>query len=761
MPTDSSARTFSHADYSLVGKNTAWAIEHGLAEASWYTPPVAKDKMRALLQRRDGPAIRDTLIWFALIISSGVASYLLWQADSYWAIFTFLIYGALYASSSDSRWHETSHGTAFKTDWMNNALYEIASFMVLREASIWRWSHTRHHSDTIVVGRDPEIAIPRPTHVTMFFLAFFGIGAIRTYFKQSFLHLAGQLSASEKTFIPESEYGGVYLRARICLSIYLGVIALALYQQSLLPLMFIGLPVLFGSWLMPIYGHTQHAGLAENVLDHRQNCRTVHMNLVNRYLYWNMNYHVEHHMFPLVPYHNLPKLHELIKADLPTPYRSIWHAWCELLPAVLRQAKEPTYFVKRELPTPRSIATSSSVPHTFTAKGRPVDGWLEVCASHFLKTEDVLRFDHAQKTYAIYRINQGELYASAGMCTHGETHLAGGLVKGNLIECPKHNGRFDVTDGSPQRSPVCIALKTYRVREHDDKIFIALDTLNTSENAALPRYQFRVRHNENLTAFIKELVLDVEPGTPRPNYQPGQYLQIEIPAYEDIALGDLAPPYADLWQQHNISELHAQNPTPTRRNYSFASNPASDQELRFNVRLALPPRDEELPPGIGSSYVHNLKTGDKLSATGPVGDFLLKPGLAEMVYLGGGAGMAPLRSHLAYLFDTLQTDRRVSFWYGARTSEDIFYRDYFETLAEKHPNFSFHLALSNMPESIAENTLPIGYIHEVLYHSYLATHPNPAALEYYLCGPPLMLRAAQEMLKNLAVPEQQIAYDEF
>ncbi len=145
--------------------------------------------------------------------------------------------------------------------------------------------------------------------------------------------------------------------------------------------MFIGLPTLYGSWLMPIYGHTQHAGLAENVLDHRLNCRTVYMNPINRYLYWNMNYHVEHHMFPLVPYHNLPRLHELVKADMPTPYGSIWEAWREIIPAVLRQVKDPAYHVKRKLPTPTIRADAPATAHIFTAKGQPVNGWIEVCAS--------------------------------------------------------------------------------------------------------------------------------------------------------------------------------------------------------------------------------------------------------------------------------------------------------------------------------------------------------------------------------------------
>ena len=154
------------SDYRLNGKDTVLAIERGLAGAAWYASPVPRDSMRELQERRDGPAIRDSLLWFALLAFFGSCGYLLW--GSWWAVIPFAIYAVLYASVSDSRWHESLHGTAFKTDWMNNALYELASFMVLRESVSWRWSHTRHHSDTLIVGRDPEIIVQRPPNLAIF-----------------------------------------------------------------------------------------------------------------------------------------------------------------------------------------------------------------------------------------------------------------------------------------------------------------------------------------------------------------------------------------------------------------------------------------------------------------------------------------------------------------------------------------------------------------------------------------------------------------
>ena len=750
------------SDYSLVGKDSALAIEKGLAEAKWYTSPVPKQRMRELLQRRDGPAIRDTLIWFFLLGAFGLGGFLLW--GTWWAVIPFALYGVIYASSSDSRWHETSHGTAFKTDWMNNALYEIASFMVLRESVPWRWSHTRHHSDTIIVGRDPEIAVPRPANLWMIAITFINLPALRKYVISVALHCVGKVTPEEATYIPESEYGKVFVRARIYALIYAGVFALAIATGSILPLMYIGLPSFYGAWLMVIYGLTQHAGLAENVLDHRLNCRTVYMNPVSRYLYWNMNYHVEHHMFPLVPYHQLQKLHELVKADMPTPYNGLAEAYREIIPTVLRQVKDPAWHVKRKLPTPTNRTEAPSTAPVFTTAKQPAaDGWIEVCASDQLQKEDVIRFDHEGRTYAIYCTADGRLYATDGICTHGNAHLADGMVKGTVIECAKHNGRFDMRDGSPQRVPACVALKTFAVREREGKLVFDLNSAGGLGMTQPPKtYTFRVVSNDNVATFIKELVLVPDSISPRLTYQPGEYLQFDIPAYPERNLRDVdvKAPYSEVWRAQHVYDSASANGAPCRRNYSFATNPATDAVLRFNIRIATPPRGQDCYAGVGSSYVFGLKPGDTVTAIGPFGDFHIKNTQREMVYLGGGAGMAPLRSHLAYLFETQKTTRRVSYWYGARSLQEIYYQDYFAEMARRNDNFSFHIALSEpLPgDQWAGRT---GFIHEVLKQDYLDRHPDPTAIEYYLCGPPLMIRAATNMLKEYGVPPAQIVYDEF
>ena len=336
-------------DYSLVGPEAEAAERNGLVSAAWYTCLVPRKQLKELIRREDGPAIRDTLIWFAGLALSGVLAYHFWGS---WLCFPFFaLYGVLYGSASDSRWHECSHGTAFKTRWMNDVVYNIACFMIMREPTIWRWSHTRHHTDTIIVGRDPEIITPRPPDVLALALNIFALKNTYTFFGKLFLHAGGRLTDEEMTFVPAMERSKVRGVARIYLAIYALVLIACVYERSILPAMFIGLPTLYGAWLSVYFGVTQHLGLAEDVLDHRLNSRTVHMNPFFRFVYWNMNYHVEHHMFPMVPYHALPKLHEAIKADCPEAYSSTIAAYREILPALLRQLRDPHYFVKRELPS--------------------------------------------------------------------------------------------------------------------------------------------------------------------------------------------------------------------------------------------------------------------------------------------------------------------------------------------------------------------------------------------------------------------------
>jgi fatty acid desaturase len=347
-PTPAERATDRCGDYSLIGPCTERAAAQGLVAAEWYHTNVPRARMKELMRRRNGPAIRDTVIWFAVLAGLALGGYWFW--GSWVCVPFFLGYAVLYGSASDSRWHESGHGTAFRTAWINDVLYQIASFMNAKEPTFWRWSHARHHTDTIIVGRDREIAAMRPPNVRRLLLNILGLADAVSTARSVARHATGRLTDEELTFIPESERGRVRREARAWVVIYLGVVAAAIALRSWLPLVYIGLPLVGGRWLAHLFGISQHAGLAENVLDHRLNSRTIRMNPVFRFIYWNMNYHVEHHMFPMVPYHALPRLHAELRHDMPPPCPSLLAAYREILPTLWRQLHDPGYHIRRELP---------------------------------------------------------------------------------------------------------------------------------------------------------------------------------------------------------------------------------------------------------------------------------------------------------------------------------------------------------------------------------------------------------------------------
>ena len=744
-------------DYSLLGKNAKLSVEKGLAEASWYTSPVSREKMRELLVRKNGPAIRDTILWFGLIFGSAALVVVLW--GTWWFLLPYLVYTVLYSSTSDSRWHESSHGTAFRSGWMNNALYEIASFMVLRQSTVWRWSHTRHHSDTLVRGRDPEIAAPRPPNIKGIIMNFFALRSAPAELRKIFIHASGRIDKEVATYLPHSEYRKVYWKARIYLLIFALVITASIVFRTPLPVMFIGLPTLFGTWLMPLYGLTQHAGLSENVLDHRLNCRTVYMNRVNRFLYWNMNYHIEHHMFPLVPYHALPRLHEEMKNDCPPAYGGIAEAFREIIPTLRKQVKDPSYFVVRTLP--EGAGTGIQPGHLFKASMDEADenGLVRICHVDDLVSGEVVRFDLDDQTFAVYKLGEGRYYMTEGVCTHGNSHLSDGLIVGEQIECSKHNGRFNISDGSPQRLPVCDGLRSYEV--HVNEMHLCLDVGLARQGDEAESHKFRVVSNQNLATFIKELVLEPFPGSGEFKYQPGDYMKVEIPSHQTgFGSFEIDEPYRKSWKELNAFRYHAFNAIRTRRNYSLATNPDQDKVLKFNVRIALPPMGVNCYAGLGSTYVFNLKPGDMVKTTGPFGEFHINESEREMVFVGGGAGMAPLRSQISWLFESQQSKRRVSYWYGARSESELFYEDYFRGLEAAHGNFDFHVALSDSGDHKNE-LYHLGFIHDILEKEYLFGQENIQDKEFYLCGPPAMIEALRVLLNKYQVTAEQVRFDEF
>ncbi|HLO58668.1 MAG TPA: NADH:ubiquinone reductase (Na(+)-transporting) subunit F [Bacteroidales bacterium] len=286
------------------------------------------------------------------------------------------------------------------------------------------------------------------------------------------------------------------------------------------------------------------------------------------------------------------------------------------------------------------------------------------------------------------------------------------------------------------------------------------------EVLGIKKWECEVVSNRNVATYIKEFVVKLPPGEEL-HFKSGGYIQIDVPQYEmsfrDI---EVEPQFRDEWDKTKMWDLKMKNTTETFRAYSMANHPAEGNIIMLNIRIATPPYDrvacmfKNVPPGICSSYIFSRKPGDKVMISGPYGEFFIKDTNNEMVYIGGGAGMAPLRSHIFHLFQTLKTGRKVSYWYGARSKKEIFYEEDFRRIEKDFPNFKFNIALS---EPVAEDrwTGYTGFIHQVLYEQYLSKHDAPEDIEYYLCGPPMMNDAVQKMLYDLGVPDEMVDFDDF
>ena len=276
------------------------------------------------------------------------------------------------------------------------------------------------------------------------------------------------------------------------------------------------------------------------------------------------------------------------------------------------------------------------------------------------------------------------------------------------------------------------------------------------------KWECTVRSNHNRATFIKELVLELPEGE-EVDFKSGGYIQIEVPPHElEYKTFDIEDEYHEDWDKHDLWRYKSVVDETVTRAYSMANYPGEKGIIMLNVRVASPPprAPEGTPPGKVSSYVFDLKPGDKVTISGPYGEFFIKDTDAEMVYIGGGAGMAPLRSHIFELFKNLKTGRKVSYWYGGRSKRELFYLDQFEEIEKQFPNFKMHIALSEpMPED--NWTSYQGFIHQVLLENYLSTHPAPEDIEYYICGPPMMLQAVLKMLDDLGVEPANIAFDDF
>ena len=282
----------------------------------------------------------------------------------------------------------------------------------------------------------------------------------------------------------------------------------------------------------------------------------------------------------------------------------------------------------------------------------------------------------------------------------------------------------------------------------------------------IQKWECTVESNDNIATYIKELVVKMPEGE-KLKFKSGSYIQIDVPptvsSYSDMEIGD---EYKTEWEQNNMFALKAESSEYITRAYSMANHPAEDDRIMLNVRVATPPFDPKkktfkaVNPGICSSYIFTLKPGDKITMSGPYGEFFIRETQNEMMFIGGGAGMAPMRSHIFDQFLTKRTNRKATFWYGGRSLRELFYIDEFEAIQKEFPNFSFDVALSApLPED--NWTGKTGFIHQVIFDNYLKNHPNPEDIEYYICGPQVMSNAVIAMLENLGVSREMIFFDDF
>lgn len=287
------------------------------------------------------------------------------------------------------------------------------------------------------------------------------------------------------------------------------------------------------------------------------------------------------------------------------------------------------------------------------------------------------------------------------------------------------------------------------------------------EILGVKKWECTVVSNRNVATYIKEFVVRLPEGETL-DFKSGGYIQIDVPKidvdFKDMVIED---EYRPEWERYGMFNLKMNNPEPTFRAYSMANHPAEGNIVMLNIRIATPPFDrvnggfQKLNPGICSSFIFSRKPGDKVMVSGPFGEFFLKKNENEMMFIGGGAGMAPMRSHLFHLFHTVkETKKKVSFWYGARSWREVFYYEEFMDIQNRFPNFSFNLALSD-PQPEDNWTGNKGFIHQVIYDQYLSKHDEPEEIDYYLCGPPMMNSAVNKMLYDLGVPDENVLFDDF
>jgi len=439
----------------------------------WYSCTVDREELLKLMERSNKKGIVQVTLHFTILILLGVLSYNL--IGTYWMYPAFFAYGTVYCFLNHVM-HETHHRTPFKSNGLNEFVHWITAFAHGAEPIFDRWGHAQHHTYTYFPDVDPEVPSARPIKISIIVGQFFGIGIIRPI--PIIKHALGIVDDYTKNLVPESDWKKMIWSSRLWVLAYLAIIGFSIYFLTLLPLIFTLFARFYGAFIPSMLNHTQHVGLEENVYDHRLNTRNVKINRILSFLYWNMEYHIEHHMYPGVPFHALPKLNNLVKDQLPKPYKSVWAAYKEMIPTILKQQKESDFHVTPILPEEKSTNSKTEFNKREETIFQDSEAkWISSIKIDDLKSNDVLPFKYNDTDYAIYKLD-GHFFASTAKCTHAGALLSKGIVIDNTIECPAHQGRFDIKTGKATHSPACDHLQTFPTREKDGYIYIGLPLIS-------------------------------------------------------------------------------------------------------------------------------------------------------------------------------------------------------------------------------------------------------------------------------------------
>lgn len=448
--------------------------DYGDVLQRWYKCDIPRSELRELMQRNDRDGIVRVGLFFAILVGLGYFAY--HSIGHWWMIPAFFAYGTVYCFLNHIM-HETHHRTPFKSKWLNDCVHWVCGFCHGAEPIYDRWAHTQHHTYTYFYGLDPEVLTRRPANLWTLLGSYVGIGVIRPL--PILKHALGIKTPQAIEYAPESDWPKMVWSARCWLLGYGLIIISCIVFNRMLPLVFTLFARFYGAFIPTALNNTQHVGLEVNVYDHRLCTRNVKVNPILSFFYLDMQYHIEHHMFPGVPFHALSKLHEKIKSQLPPTYSSTFAVYKELIPTVLRQQKDPAYHVIPALPDAEAVdsdvALSEEVKPAAQSELLVEDDrqWIPAIDTDKLGQGDVLNFKYEDKNIAIYRLSDG-YHASDGKCTHAGAILAQGYVIDDAIECPAHQGRFDIRSGKATCPPACTDLKTYPTKVQDGKVHVGL-----------------------------------------------------------------------------------------------------------------------------------------------------------------------------------------------------------------------------------------------------------------------------------------------